>query len=124
MVGKMEGRTMLFVIVEDLLDGDDTWVIVTLIVLSGRLLVPIENSANERGNQSDTSFGTSNGLRKSEEQSQIAVDLIVTLELASSLNSLPCRSNLNQDTVPWNANTGIECNEFPRLCLGSFFIKG
>lgn len=34
---------MLFVIVEDLLHGLNTWVFVTLVVLPGRLFVPVEN---------------------------------------------------------------------------------
>lgn len=35
--------TVLFVVVEDLFHGLNTWVFVTLVVLSGSLLVPVEN---------------------------------------------------------------------------------
>lgn len=42
---------MLFVVVENTLDGLDTWIIVALIVLSGALLIPVEDLS---GNISNT----------------------------------------------------------------------
>lgn len=45
-----------------------------------------------------TSFGTSSSLGEREEKGEVAVNSLL-LELAGSLNTLPGRGNLDQDTV-------------------------
>jgi hypothetical protein len=46
------------------------------------------------------------------------VDLLVTLKLSSSLNTLPCRSDLDKDSFLWNTDRLIELNQM--LSLGYF----
>jgi hypothetical protein len=106
-------------LLEDLLDGLNTWVSLTnkgvgLVRLG--LLVPVDcsreyclvpvvaettgihsrltNSTDEGGDQSNTGLGTGDGLTESEEEGQVTVDVVVTLELSGSLDTLPGGSDL------------------------------
>lgn len=84
---------MLLVVVEDLLNALDTGVVTTdeLLVLVLRAgLVPVKDTADEGRDQSDTSFSASDGLTESEEEGEVAVDLLVALEFAGGLDTFPC----------------------------------
>lgn len=47
-------------------------------------------TANEGGNEGDTCLSAGDGLAKAEKKGQIAVDLILCLQLSCSLDTLPC----------------------------------
>lgn len=69
-------------------------------------------------------LSTGNSLTETEEKSEIAVDSIVTLEFTSSLDTLPCGSDLDQDTLLLDADRVVESDELFCLGLGSLLVKG
>lgn len=116
--------TMLLVVVEDLLDGDDSRILITFVGLSSALLVPIENSPDERRNQGNTSLGASNGLAETEKESQVAVDVVIPLQFPSGLDTLPGRSDLDEDTVLVDTEGLVEGEELLSLGLGGLLVEG
>ena len=48
------------------------------------------HTSDEGGDQSNTSLGGGDSLTKAEEEGEVDVDALVTLELASSLDTFPC----------------------------------
>lgn len=103
--------TVLLVVVEDLLDADNTGVFVAFEVLSGSLLVPVQDAADEGGDKGDVRLGASDGLGKAEEEGEVAVDAVVTFEFASSLDTLPCGRDLDQDAVLLDADGLVESDK-------------
>jgi len=82
--------SVLLVVVVDLTNGLDARVILVLVSGSGLVLfVPVQNTADEGRDEGDISLGTSNSLAKTEQESEVTVDLIVALEFTSSLDTLP-----------------------------------
>lgn len=73
-------------------------------------------AANERRHQGHTSLGTCNGLNESKHEGQVAVDTVLLLELASGLDSLPRRGDLDEDPVSVDANRLVQSNQFSSLC--------
>ena len=115
---------MLLVVVVDLTDGLDTRVI--LVLVSGSrlvLFVPVQNTADEGRDEGDISLGTSNSLAKTEQESEVAVDLIVALEFTSSLDTLPGGSNLDENAFLRDADGLVELDQVPGLRRGAFRIK-
>jgi len=53
---------MLLVVVENTLDGLDTWVLVALIILAGTLLVPVEDLCTEISARADRCRGVRSQL--------------------------------------------------------------
>jgi hypothetical protein len=133
---------VLFIVVEGLLDGDDTRVLIALVVLASALLVPIQDlysqlskmphrhnnlstyTADKWRDQSDTSLSTSNSLAKAEEESQVAVNLIIALKFTGSLDTLPSRRDLDQNTLLGDADGIVKRDELLGLSLGGFLVKG
>lgn len=66
--------------------------------LSGRSLVPIEDTANEWGDEESTGFGTGDSLGFGEEEGKVAVDSVIALEDTGGLDTFPGGSNLDQNT--------------------------
>ena len=118
--------SVLLVVVEDFLDGLHTWVGITLVRLARRLLVPVKDlytrfkvprdeislqsflfstrnakkhthTSNKWRNEGHARLGTSDSLRETEQERQVAVNLFLLLEFASGLNTFPRRSDLDQD---------------------------
>lgn len=87
--------TVLLVVVEDGLDGLDTRVLLLGVVLLRRGLVPVEDTADEGGDQESTGLSGGDGLGEREHKSQVAVDAVVPLQDLGGLDTLPCRGNLN-----------------------------
>ena len=48
------------------------------------------HTSDEGGDQGNTSLGGGNSLAKAKEEGEVDVDTLVTLELASSLDTFPC----------------------------------
>lgn len=88
---------MLLVVVEDGLDRLDSRVLLLLVLLLRCSLEPIENAADERRDEESTGFGSGDGLYLREEESQVAVDLVLLLENLSSLDTLVSGSDLDED---------------------------
>jgi hypothetical protein len=98
---------VLFVIVVNFFHRLDTRVVVALVILPGILLVPIKDldkmvnlerdgskwwwahSANEGRDEGNTSLGASNGLAKTEKESEVTMNAFILFELAGSLDTLP-----------------------------------
>ena len=123
---------MLLVVIEDLLDRLDTRVLITLVILAGRLLVPIKDlerlcefpnhvhfpsthTSNERRNESHAGLCTSNGLAEPEEKRKVAMDLVLALQFTGSLDTLPSACDLDQDALLRDTNRFIEFNQVQGL---------
>lgn len=109
---------MLLVVVEDLLDALDTRVLLAdeLFVLVLRTsLVPVQDTADEGRDQSDTGLSASDGLAETEEEGEVAVDLLVTLELAGGLDAFPCRGDFDEDALLGDAVLLVELDELTGL---------
>ena len=62
-------------------------------------LVPIQDPPHEGRDESDAGLGARDGLAEAEEQGEVAVDLVLRLELARGLDALPGRGYLDEDPV-------------------------
>ena len=116
--------SMLLVVVVDLADRLNTRVLLILVGGSGLVfLVPVQNTANKRRDESDTSLGTSNSLAETEQESEIAVDPIVTLEFTGSLDTLPGGSDLDENAFLGDADRLVEFDQVLGLYRGTFHVK-
>lgn len=98
------------------LDALDTGVVSSLVVSIGLLsLVPVKDSSNEGRDECDSSLGASDGLSESKEECQVAVDAVFALEFAGGLNTLPCRGDLDEDSVLRNADGFVKLDEMAGL---------
>ena len=52
------------------------------------------------------------------------MDTVITLKLAGGLDTLPGRSDLDEDTLLLNANRVVESNELAGLSLGALLVEG
>lgn len=98
----------LLVVIEDLLNALDTRVLLGAVVLLIRCLVPVQDTANERRDEESTSLGCGNGLGQREHEGQVAVHTMFRLQYMGCLDTLPCRSELNQDTRLVDADVFVE----------------
>lgn len=89
----------LLVVVEDALDRGHTGVGLLGVLLLGGSLVPVQDTADERGDEEGVGLGCGNSLGKREHESKVAVDLVVALEDLGGLDTLPGGSNLDQNAV-------------------------
>ena len=98
----------LLVVVEDGLDGRDTRVSLLGVGLAGGLLEPIEDTANEGGDEEGIGLGGSDGLDGGEHEGQVGVDTMVALENLSGLDTLPSGSDLDENAVLGDALLLVE----------------
>lgn len=61
-------------------------------------------SSNKRWDQRYSSLSTSDCLTEAKEKSKIAVNSIISFELASSLDSFPGRCDFDKDAILFDAN--------------------
>ena len=116
--------SVLLVVVVDLADRLNTRILLILVGGSGLVfLVPVQNTANEGRDESDTSLGTSNSLAETEQESEIAVDPIVTLEFTGSLDTLPGGSDLDENAFLGDPNRLVELDQVLGLYRGTFHVK-
>lgn len=100
------------VVVVDLGDGNNSGVVGSLVVAIGLVgLVPVEDATDERRDEGDTGLSAGNGLSETEEEREVAVDLVLSLELAGSLNSLPGGSDLDENAVLGDSNRLVESDQ-------------
>jgi hypothetical protein len=89
---------VLFVVVEDLADGLDTRVVLVLVSRSRLvLLVPVQNTADEGRDEGHICLSARNSLAEAEQESEVTMDLVVTFEFTGSLNTLPGRSDFDEN---------------------------
>lgn len=102
---------MLLVVVEDLLNREDSRVLSGLVGLAGLGLEPVHDSADEGRDEGDTSLGASDGLTETEEEGEVAVDVELLLEVSSGLDSLPGGGDLDEDSVLGNTDGLVESDQ-------------
>ena len=116
--------SVLLVVVVDGADGLDARVLLVLVSGSGLvLLVPVQNTTNEGRDESDTSLGASHSLAETEQESKVAVDLIVALEFTSGLDTLPGRSDFDENAILGDADGLVELDQVPGLYRGTSRVK-
>jgi hypothetical protein len=106
---------VLLVVVEDLLDALDTGVLLLGVLLLGRGLVPVQDTANEGRDEESTGLGGSDGLDLGEHEGQVAVDTVLGLKDLSGLDSLPCGRKLDENALLADANLFVEVDDVQRL---------
>lgn len=98
----------LLVVVENGLDGGNTRVLLLGVLLLSGSFVPIEDTANEGGNEVTSGLGGTDGLGKREHKSKVAVDAVVFLKNTSGLDALPGGGDFDQDTLLRNSNGFVQ----------------
>jgi hypothetical protein len=92
-------------------------------------------TTNEGRDEGDTCLSASDSLAETEKKGQVAVDVVITLEFTSSLDTLPRRCDFDENTlVEGNEllSLGIDKNKEPiKLCdnitclgLGALLVEG
>jgi hypothetical protein len=81
---------VLLVVVENGLDALDTGVLLLGVLLLGRRLVPVENAANEGGDEESTGLSGGDSLDLREHEGEVAVDSVLGLEDLRGLDAFPC----------------------------------
>lgn len=71
-------------------------------------LEPVEDTADEGGDEVGVGLGGTDGLGQGEHEGQVAVDAVVTLEDLGGLDTLPGGGDLDQDTVLGDALLLVE----------------
>jgi hypothetical protein len=100
---------VLLVVVVDLGDGNNSRVGRSLVLLVGvGLLVPIEDTSDERRDEGDLGLSARDGLFEAEEQREVAMDVILLLELTRGLDTLPGRGNLDEDALLGDSDLLVE----------------
>lgn len=102
---------VLLVVVEDGLDAGHSWVLLLGVLLLVGGLEPIEDAADEGGDEEGVGLSGGNGLGKGEHEGKVAVDAVLLLEDPGSLDTLPCRGDLDQNAVLGDANGLVELGQ-------------
>lgn len=103
---------VLFVVVEDLHDGLDARVLLGGVLLLGLGLVPVEDAADEGGDEESTGLGGGNSLHEGEHEGQVAVDAVLALQDVGGLDTLPGRGELDQHALLLDADFLVELGEY------------
>ena len=111
---------VLLVVVEDAADGLDTGVLLLGVLLLGCSLVPVKDAADEGGNEEGAGLSSSDSLDEREHQGQVGVDAVIPLENLGSLDTLPCRGDLDQNALLANALLLVQLQTVRSDCLVKF----
>lgn len=76
-----------------------SWVSLLGVLLSSLGLVPIEDTADEGGDEEDTGLSGCDGLNLGEEESEVDVDTVVLLEDTGGLDTLPGGGDLDENAL-------------------------
>ena len=82
------------------------------------------HSTDERRNQCHACLRACNGLCEAKEKGEVAVNALVALELARSLDTFPGRRDLDEHTFFLDSERLVKRDEFSGLGLGSLLVKG
>lgn len=88
-----------------------------------RIQLTVQDSANKRGDQGDTSLSAGNSLTKAKEQGKITMDIILLFQFSCCLDTFPSRGNLDQDSVFVDPKGLVELDEVFGFLLGRLLIK-
>lgn len=72
-------------------------------------------TTDEGRDEGDTCLSASNSLAETEKKGQVAVDVVITLEFTSGLDTLPCRCDFDENTLLLDTNRLVEGNELLSL---------
>jgi len=81
------------------------------------------HSTDERRNQRHASLRARNGLGEAKEEGEVAVNAVVALELARSLDTFPGRCNLDEHTFFLDSEGLVKRDKLLGLGLGSLLVK-
>jgi len=81
------------------------------------------HSTDERRNQRHASLRACNGLGEAKEEGEVAVNAVVALELARSLDTFPGRCNLDEHTFFLDSEGLVKRDKLLGLGLGSLLVK-
>ena len=79
-------------------------------------------TADEGRDEGDTRLCARDGLGEAEEKGEVAVDAVIALELAGSLDTLPGGRNLDEDALLLDADGVVERDELLGLGLGRLLV--
>lgn len=99
---------VLLVVVVDAANRLDAGVLRGGVLLLGRGLVPVEDTADEGRDEVGAGLSGGNGLGEGEHEGQVAVDAVLGLQDLGSLDALPCRGDLDEDALLVNAGLLVE----------------
>jgi hypothetical protein len=99
---------VLLVVIEDGLDASHSWVLLLGVLLLVGSLEPIQDAADEGGDEEGVGLGGGDGLGEREHEGQVAVDAVLLLQDLGGLDTLPCRGDLDQNAVLGDANGLVE----------------
>lgn len=117
--------SVLLVVVEDVLDRLDSRVLLASVIgVRVLLLVPVEDSTDEGRDQGGTSLGTGDGLTETEEQGQVAVNVLVGLQVSGGLDTFPGGSDLDQDSLSLNTDGFVEGDQLLGLVDSGLGVVG
>lgn len=108
--------TELLVVVEDALDGCNSWVLLLAVGLSGLGLVPIEDTADEGRDEVGVGLSGSDGLDLGEEEGKVAVDAVLLLEDTGGLDTFPGGGDLDEDAGLVDSNGLVKLFICSALC--------
>lgn len=74
-------------------------------------LEPVEDTADEGGDQESASLGGGDGLDQREHEGKVGVDAVVALEDLGGLDTLPGGGDLDQDAVLGDTGLLVELGE-------------
>ncbi|ENN87512.1 hypothetical protein RHSP_43945 [Rhizobium freirei PRF 81] len=90
------------VVVVDVAHRDDARIFLSRVILAGRLLVPVEDAADEGRDQECLGVSAGNSLRLAEQQRQIAVDAFL-LQHFGGTDAFPGGGELDEDAITLDA---------------------
>ena len=112
---------VLFVVVEDGADGSNARIRVVC-VEARLLLVPVEDTPDEGGDEPHVHLGARDGLAETEEERQVAVDAFL-FENLGGLDAFPRGTQLDQDALLRDASSFVQLNELVSFLDGAFDIE-
>ena len=104
------GVAEVLVVVVDLGDRLDAGVFGSGVVFAGALFVPVEDAADEGGDQFDAAFSAGDGLGEGEEEGQVAVDAFF-LEDFSGFDAFPGGGDFDEDALAGDAGFFVHADE-------------
>lgn len=115
--------SVLFVVVVNLGNRQDTWVFLGLETRNTQgSLVPVEDAAHKGANQGATGLGTRNRLGQRKDQGQVASNALL-LQDFGGLDSFPSRRNLDENTALVDTHFLVELDDLASLGNGRLGIK-
>lgn len=113
-----------FIVVVDGFYGDDAGVFVAFKVCAfGVCFMPVEDAADEGGDELDFRFGAGDGLGEGEEEGEVTMDAFF-FEDFSGFDAFPCGGDFDEDAVFGDAFFGVGCDEFFGFGDGAVGVKG